>query len=483
MSDDKRAESPSMLSYKDRYPDAAGLLTFKPLSAKDIKNDCLIVLDTNVLLAPYQTSPKTLEEVRNIYKKLVGEKRLFLPAHVVREFAHRRPNVIKNLRNTLEKRIEQQTSGWVHQATHSILQDHDDFKALTDLEAKTSRHIEDVLSQYVKDAQTNVDRLLEEIDRWQWDDPIAALYREAFTNEIVSDIEMDEKELLDDAKRRKMLNVPPGLTDDGKAENAAGDLIIWHTILAIAKREKSNVLFVCQEKKDDWWFTAKKSTPIYARFELIDGFRRETSGKSFNIVNFSDFLDLFDANREAIAEVEREAAEAFTGVEEIGTSSEAVSRLSKTVTDPVFQWIYPRIGRHISVEPHTAPPFDFQFIRWTNGPTKEGKNRYAVKIMDFRDRKAIYITSTYSQLRDIYPYLKYQGEALEVQVLLFMIASGRPKALTLKSVAEQVEYGQLSVEGQGNESIVRILAGYVSPKLNIFVSTEDFDTASEDIFG
>ena len=64
---------------------------------EEIKNECFVVLDTNVLLVPYTVSKTSLQAIRNAYLQLIELKRLVVPGQVAREFAKNRPNKISAL--------------------------------------------------------------------------------------------------------------------------------------------------------------------------------------------------------------------------------------------------------------------------------------------------------------------------------------------------------------------------------------------------
>lgn len=48
--------------------------------------------------------------------------------------------------------------------------------------------------------------------------------------------------------------IPPGFLDNAKdGEAKFGDLFVWKDIITIAKKKNSNIIFVCNDTKDDWW--------------------------------------------------------------------------------------------------------------------------------------------------------------------------------------------------------------------------------------
>ena len=70
-----------------------------PVRAVADNSTALVVLDTNVLLAPYRTSTGALGEIAKVYGMLQKERRLLVPGQVAREFARNRPNLVSRLKS------------------------------------------------------------------------------------------------------------------------------------------------------------------------------------------------------------------------------------------------------------------------------------------------------------------------------------------------------------------------------------------------
>jgi hypothetical protein len=98
--------------------------------------------------------------------------------------------------------------------------------------------------------------------------------------------------------------LPPGYKDGSKDTNAAGDLIIWHTLLETASESKADLLFVTSEAKPDWWVLSDKQT-LWPRTELIAEFHRRTGGRRFAIADLSVLLRALKAPEAVINEVVR----------------------------------------------------------------------------------------------------------------------------------------------------------------------------------
>lgn len=128
------------------------------------------------------------------------------------------------------------------------------------------------------------------------------MYHEVLANRILDDEALDFAKIEKDLTRRNDLNIPPGYKDKNKDNNQAGDLVIWHEILNLAKTKDQHLIFVSVDEKTDWWHQSGKS-PLYPRFELVDEFREVTKGKSFHIVSLSKLLEIFDTDPEVVESV------------------------------------------------------------------------------------------------------------------------------------------------------------------------------------
>jgi hypothetical protein len=161
--------------------------------------------------------------------------------------------------------------------------------------------INELIDQY----RDSVGHLIRAIKAWNWDDPVARVYRELFTPEVIFDPEFDFEELRKDHEWRVSNKIPPGYKDQRKPDGGIGDLVIWKTLLELGQQKHAHLIFITGDEKSDWWVRSDNQ-PLYPRCELIDEYRRSSSGKTFSAMRFSAFLELFGASEDVVAEVERE---------------------------------------------------------------------------------------------------------------------------------------------------------------------------------
>ena len=84
--------------------------------------------------------------------------------------------------------------------------------------------------------------------------------------------------------------IPPGFRDSAKIGEAKyGDLFVWKDIIAIAKEKNTNIIFVCNDTKEDWW-EKNKDTPIDLRQELNEEFKETNPSLSIHFLTLDKFF-------------------------------------------------------------------------------------------------------------------------------------------------------------------------------------------------
>lgn len=275
------------------FPKASDIFSLEIKDIEDIEKDCLFIIDTNVLLVPYTTSSSGFVEINKAFRTLIGENRLFIPAQVAREFAKNRPEKIKILfqqLNQTKSKIQKPDTG-----SYPLLESLKEYKEAVELE----KNIRKLQAEYSK----KISGILENIKQWNWNDPVSSVYKELFSPEVVIDLNMSDDDVLKDLERRNKYSIPPGFNDKSKDDSGVGDLIIWQTILQIAKENKKDIIFVSGDEKNDWFYRSE-SQSLNPRFELITEFREHARDKSFHIIKLSRLLEILGASDEAVKEVE-----------------------------------------------------------------------------------------------------------------------------------------------------------------------------------
>ncbi|KAB8142954.1 hypothetical protein F8S13_11975 [Chloroflexia bacterium SDU3-3] len=348
---DKKNDNNNIFILTDIHPDASSVFLYKSKSIQDIKDECLVILDTNALLLPYAVGLESLDQIKTIYQKLVHENRLFIPGQVSREFSRNRSTKLTELFSQLSRKQNIQ----LNKTNYAILESVESYRNLL----KT----ENDLTKLIGDYRKNISELLNTIKSWSWNDPVTTMYSDVFNNNVIFDLDIDKDEFSKDLERRINYNIPPGYKDASKSDNGMGDLLIWYTILKIGEIRNKDVIFVSGDEKPDWWHKSENQN-IYPRYELVDEFRRKSGGNSFHIVSFSNMLKIFGVSKEVVEEVKNE--ESITHVVESKTkitSKNIVNRLD-IINKSLVNWIkniYALKSVYFRVNNNTEDPVDFIF--------------------------------------------------------------------------------------------------------------------------
>jgi hypothetical protein len=276
-------------------PDIAATFGSQIRSIEDAIKDGDIVLDTNVLLLPYGAGANSLTQIVGVYKTLNKEGRLFIPAQVAREFIKNRPIKIADLYQGIADRLSRFAAP--EALSYPILEGIDEFRALNVAVKKAAD-----LKGEIGKANT---ALLKKIRSWEWNDPVSQAYKAEFPAKLIVEPTCDKQVTLDELRRRYELSIPPGYKDAAKEDSGIGDFLIWKTILLIGSKNKKDLIFVSGDEKSDWQHRAG-GAGFLPRYELLDEFRRSSSGKALYIIPLSKLLELLKVEGESVKEIKQE---------------------------------------------------------------------------------------------------------------------------------------------------------------------------------
>jgi hypothetical protein len=293
------------------FPKSDTLFDLKQEPIEKIKKDCLVALDANVLLLPYQMNKVSLQEVGKVYTTINEDARLLIPAQAAREFALHRASKIGEIVSHLRREatsLKKPLSDKI-----GFLENEQAYNEVKDVAAK----IESLQKEFRKKATTIADGLSADIGS----DPVSVIYSKLKAAIKELPWKDDEKKKFDeDLSNRSKYKIPPGYKDGKKLDGGPGDLLIWKTILCEGKSRSKDCIFVTAEEKPDWW--VRNHGAFQPRVELIEEYRNETDGRTIHIIVLSRLLELFDVGHETVLTVRR-AEQANTAIAMSRGSSEA----------------------------------------------------------------------------------------------------------------------------------------------------------------
>jgi hypothetical protein len=255
---------------------------FRPTAAdlSALWNDSLFAVDANVLLNLYRYSTETRKELENALASIQGK--LFVPHQAAREFLKNRLSVTAAQADEYTKAVRTITdlaSTLQNKKKHPFLPETElpGFKAQVDKLVKLlEQQRETLLNRMTKD---EILEFIQGIADKRTGQPFAE-------DALV--------ELAAEGERRYTAETPPGYKD-GKKDSSGdpyrkfGDLIVWKQLIAKAKAENRSLIFVTDDKKEDWWIDQSGRT-IGPRTELREEFIGEVA-KDFWMYTVDLFIE------------------------------------------------------------------------------------------------------------------------------------------------------------------------------------------------
>ncbi|HEY1041068.1 MAG TPA: PIN domain-containing protein [Bacteroidia bacterium] len=272
--------------------------------------NCLFVFDTSALLALYMYPENTRQQIyQEIFEKI--KHRLWIPHHVYFEFLKNRA---AKIREPISRNYLPLKEDFVKPIVESFSKSLNRVDALKNNIKNAGSHpymVSEELEQYEvqlkKFMNTTVeferafseqmDQKIREIMLLEQNDTVFQHIQQYFKvgreytyNEIL--------QITKEGKHRFEFKIPPGYEDlkDKIGTQIFGDLIIWKQLLEHAKESGSNVVFVNNDVKEDWWELTHEKGPAKRK---TNGPRRELvkelkdhAGKDFWMYTQAAFLDI-----------------------------------------------------------------------------------------------------------------------------------------------------------------------------------------------
>ena len=258
-----------------------------PEEISSIWRNCLLVLDANVLLNLYRYSVSTRDDILSTLKKF--SSKLWMPFQIGWEYQNNRELVISKtygLPKELSCKIRSKKEDFLNNFKSECLRNpylsqEALSKKLDKLEASLVKFIEDKF----KDAPDMDD-----------EDIVCSELNAIYEGKVGEDFTHEELlNLYQDGMQRYSAKIPPGYKDAAEKKDRGerhiyGDLILWKQIIRYSGAQKKDVIFVCEDLKEDWIRieNGKKKGP---RRELLREFHDETGGQKIVFMNQQRFLD------------------------------------------------------------------------------------------------------------------------------------------------------------------------------------------------
>lgn len=257
-------------------------IEYNPLGKEIINklwDNAIFVFDTNILLNLYRYS----EETSKKFIETIAEfkDRVWLPYQVGFEFNRNRLSVISDQRKLyedFEKKINDIISEIDNKNRNPFF----------------SGSLFDKLLSIKIDIKCEIDNKIKVYQESLINDLLLDKINAVFEGKIGNCFKPEElKQICIEGGKRYIDKIPPGYCDLKKPENERyGDLIIWKQIISKSKDSKMDIIFILDDRKEDWWLEHQGKT-ISPRPELLKEFRIETDRnchfyKPFQFLEYSN---------------------------------------------------------------------------------------------------------------------------------------------------------------------------------------------------
>lgn len=243
-------------------------------SLKGIWDECLFVLDANVLLNLYRYSAETSFELFEIFTLL--QDRLWVPHQVAKEYLSNRVSAISQQVKVYDdalKGLAELKKAFENPKQHPFLSEEA-------MQGFLESH-----SKLVHELGKSKGSYLSKIELDDIKDRLEVL----LDGKVGSGLTKDESlEIISLGLDRYSQKVPPGYKDAKKGGDSEilddklkpfGDFIVWAQTIDKAKKDNIPVIFVTGDSKEDWW-TIYSGKPLEPHPQLVEEFVRDV-GKGF----------------------------------------------------------------------------------------------------------------------------------------------------------------------------------------------------------
>lgn len=297
---------------------------------KALWDNATFVFDTNVFLNLYRYSKKTRDALLDAMKQL--ESRIWMPYHVAFEFMKRRPEIIFETVDRYSK-LKQEAEKLLHACSEMLRVKKNDPEYL-----ELQKYINQWLSTN-KEKNLLVDNVT--------DDPILERILQLYENKVGPDFTEDEKiNAVKDGEIRYAKKIPPGYMDAQKAKNSSdnnayGDFFVWKQILKYSAENKTSIIFVTHDQKEDWWNIVHGKT-IGPRVELRKEFYNNAQSL-FHMYTMDSFISHFDTGE--TGSIDKSVVEEVKSYSELPVGMKIIANAVADYTDLLRSGLH-----HISVD-------------------------------------------------------------------------------------------------------------------------------------
>jgi len=257
------------------------------------ESEHLIVFDANILLELYRKPSNISLDIIEAFKKIIDK--IYIPRQVYDEYLRNYQKVCGD-----EKRKYQKVGTELSESLMKLQKDiasktteyrKHDYTDITKLQGDLEEKIEEIRN-ILKDYEDNHRNEIEKNkDFLRYDKVKEFIDLLVEHGNIGMPFPFSKKILIIQEGQVRFDNmIPPGYEDNTKEGiNKYGDLFVWKNIIEIANEQNVNILFICNDIKEDWW-EKNKGLPIEIRQELLEEFKENNPSLNIHFLTLEKFF-------------------------------------------------------------------------------------------------------------------------------------------------------------------------------------------------
>lgn len=253
----------------------------------------LIILDTNVLLELYRQPVNISLDVINAMREI--QSNIYIPNQVYNEYMKHYHKICGDAKKKY-KNVSKELTEFLKNFEEDIAKKIGEYRKhnytdISELQNDLNEKIKDaknIITDFEKNHNEEIQHNLDFLENDKVKEFIDLL---ASHGNIGEKLPFSQKILLLQEGQVRFDNlIPPGFRDFQKdGEDKYGDLFVWKSIIKIAEEKESNIIFVCNDTKDDWW-EKDKEILLDLRNELVDEFKEVNPSLSINFLTLDKFF-------------------------------------------------------------------------------------------------------------------------------------------------------------------------------------------------
>lgn len=253
----------------------------------------IIVLDTTVLLELYRQPANISLDVISALKRILTN--IYIPRQVYEEYLKNYHKICSDEKKKYKK-VTKELSDSLKKLQNDIAKkvgeyrkhNYTDISKLQNNLNEKNKDTQNIITEFEKSHHAEIQLNINFLQNDKVKEFVDLLLNQG---SIGQKIPFSKKILLLQEGQVRYDNlIPPGFHDSAKnGEAKYGDLFVWKDIITIAKEKNTNIIFVCNDTKEDWW-EKNKDTPIDLRQELNEEFKETNPSLSIHFLTLDKFF-------------------------------------------------------------------------------------------------------------------------------------------------------------------------------------------------